>query len=138
MTAVMADYQKDMLHREIAVKYGCSETTIGRRIAALNPMTYIATQDARAAQDDDPNDPDLPWQSRGLCNDFEPNTWFDGITEREAKYVCGMCKVATICLEDALATREKHGVRGGHSPAERRRILRRRDRDAQHATGSAA
>jgi WhiB family redox-sensing transcriptional regulator len=43
-----------------------------------------------------------------------------------AKRVCKTCEVRSLCLEYALHNRIDHGVWGGTSERERRRILRRR------------
>jgi WhiB family redox-sensing transcriptional regulator len=43
-----------------------------------------------------------------------------------AQKICAECPVAEACLEYALANHIDHGVWGGASERERRRILRRR------------
>ena len=48
----------------------------------------------------------------------------------EAKSICALCPVRQACLEFALTTREKHGVWGGLTERERRRVLRRRRKSA--------
>ena len=40
------------------------------------------------------------------------------------------CPVREACLEHAIAVREKHGVWGGLTARERRRLIRRRRRSA--------
>lgn len=74
------------------------------------------------------------WRSVGLCRGsdalvFYPPSEDDTQAER-AKSICAMCAVRQPCLEYALATREKHGVWGGLTERERRRVLRRRRRSA--------
>jgi WhiB family redox-sensing transcriptional regulator len=54
---------------------------------------------------------------------FFPN---DGIGVQVAQRTCAECPVKTPCLEYALVNRVDHGVWGGTSERERRRILRRR------------
>jgi WhiB family redox-sensing transcriptional regulator len=51
---------------------------------------------------------------------------------QEAQRICADCPVSEACLEYALVNRIDHGVWGGRSERERRRILRRR-RTAQPA-----
>ena len=50
----------------------------------------------------------------------------DRITVDRARKICATCPVVEPCLEYALANRIEHGVWGGCSERERRRILKRR------------
>ena len=45
--------------------------------------------------------------------------------ERAAKRVCAGCPVRTQCLDYAIAASERHGVWGGLTELERRRLTRR-------------
>jgi WhiB family redox-sensing transcriptional regulator len=71
---------------------------------------------------------DTEWMARGSCKDVPPSTFFpsDGTGVDAAKKICAGCPVATACLEYALRNRIDHGVWGGASERERRRILRAR------------
>ena len=74
------------------------------------------------------------WRSVGLCRGsdtmvFYPPSEDDSLAD-EAKAICNLCAVRRPCLEFALATREKHGVWGGLTERERRRVLRQRRRSA--------
>jgi WhiB family transcriptional regulator, redox-sensing transcriptional regulator len=71
---------------------------------------------------------DNEWMSRGRCRDMDPAMFFpsDGIGVQAAQRICGECPVKGPCLEYALGNRVDHGVWGGASERERRRILRRR------------
>ena len=74
------------------------------------------------------------WRATGLCKGsdalvFYPPSEDDSLAE-EAKSIFGMCAVRQPCLEFALTTREKHGVWGGLTERERRRVLRQRRRSA--------
>jgi WhiB family redox-sensing transcriptional regulator len=76
----------------------------------------------------------MKWRSIGLCKGsdtmvFYPPSDDDSLAE-EAKMICSMCAVRKPCLEFALRTREKHGVWGGLTERERRRVLRQRRRSA--------
>ncbi len=73
-------------------------------------------------------DREQPWMSEGLCRGQNPSLFFpsDGVGVERARRVCGECPVQTECLEYALRYRIEHGVWGGASERERRRILRRR------------
>jgi WhiB family transcriptional regulator, redox-sensing transcriptional regulator len=76
----------------------------------------------------------MKWRSIGLCKGsdtmvFYPPSDDDSLAE-EAKTICSLCAVRKPCLEFALSTREKHGVWGGLTERERRRVLRQRRRSA--------
>ena len=71
---------------------------------------------------------DAEWMTEGRCRDIPPAMFFpsDGLGVQEAQRICADCPVAEACLEYALVNRIDHGVWGGRSVRERRRILRRR------------
>jgi WhiB family redox-sensing transcriptional regulator len=68
------------------------------------------------------------WMLRGKCRGVNPADFFpsDGLGVEAAQQVCHNCPVRVECLEYALENRIEHGVWGGASERERRRILRRR------------
>ena len=68
------------------------------------------------------------WMARGLCTAIPPSTFFpsDGAGVEAARKICADCPVRAECLEHALVNRIDHGVWGGCSERERRRILKRR------------
>jgi WhiB family redox-sensing transcriptional regulator len=68
------------------------------------------------------------WMARGTCVHEPPSTFFpsDGVGVEVARRICAGCPVQEPCLEYALAQRIEHGVWGGCSERERRRILKRR------------
>lgn len=72
------------------------------------------------------------WMAQGNCRDVEPAVFFpsDGLGVQAAQRICEGCPVARACLEYALENRIDHGVWGGCSERERRRILRRRRQPA--------
>jgi WhiB family redox-sensing transcriptional regulator len=84
------------------------------------------------------------------CRGANPTEFFpsDGLGVEFAQRICGNCIVRLDCLEYALAHRIEHGVWGGASERERRRILRRRRdlaeppvitaRAPEHVTGPTA
>jgi WhiB family redox-sensing transcriptional regulator len=81
-----------------------------------------------------PHDPDsaTAWMADGNCRLHPPATFFpsDGVGVDRARKICRDCPVIGTCLEFALAERIDHGVWGGCSERERRRILKRRRQDA--------
>lgn len=68
------------------------------------------------------------WMSEGNCNQVPPSMFFpsDGVGVDLARKICQDCPVKGPCLEYALVNRIDHGVWGGTSERERRRILRQR------------
>jgi WhiB family redox-sensing transcriptional regulator len=81
---------------------------------------------------------DTNWMARGNCRDEVPARFFpsDGVGVDHARRICATCPVREPCLEYALEQRIDHGVWGGASERERRRILKRRRMEAAEATGS--
>lgn len=68
------------------------------------------------------------WMAQGACRNYPPAVFFpsDGVGVDRARMICATCPVITECLEHALEHRIDHGVWGGCSERERRRILKRR------------
>ena len=75
---------------------------------------------------------ELPWMNDGHCRHYPPAAFFpsDGVGVEVARKICADCPVKEPCLEYALAERIDHGVWGGCSERERRRILKRRRQEA--------
>ena len=71
---------------------------------------------------------DNTWMHTGECRNHPPEVFFpsDGVGVTVAKRICGGCAVTETCLEYALANRIDHGVWGGASERQRRRILKSR------------
>ena len=81
------------------------------------------------------------WQFKAACRGedaaifFAPN-YFEKRYEKDAREdrartYCNVCEVREQCLEYALRIREPHGVWGGMNEAQRRALLRGRDREAE-------
>lgn len=66
------------------------------------------------------------WMDSGTCKEHPPSTFFpsDGVGVEVAKRICATCPVATKCLEYALDNHIDHGVWGGTSERQRRRMLK--------------
>lgn len=82
---------------------------------------------------------DTSWMAKGNCRDEPPSRFFpsDGVGVEVARRICATCPVKDPCLEYALDQRVDHGVWGGASERERRRILkRRRTAEASPASGA--
>jgi WhiB family redox-sensing transcriptional regulator len=65
---------------------------------------------------------------QGRCRDLPPEVFFpsDGVGVEVARHYCAECPVKGPCLEYALENHIEHGVWGGASERERRRIARSR------------
>lgn len=73
------------------------------------------------------------WMVHAKCRGASPTEFFpsDGMGVERAQRVCATCPVRMECLEYALEHRIEHGVWGGASERERRRILRQRRRQGR-------
>lgn len=71
---------------------------------------------------------DTEWMARGNCRSHPPEVFFpsDGVGVEVARRICTDCPVKQPCLEYALLNSIDHGVWGGASERERRRIARSR------------
>ena len=71
---------------------------------------------------------DMEWMERGNCRHEPPELFFpsDGVGVEVARRICSICPVKEPCLEYAIRNRIDHGVWGGASERERRRIARQR------------
>jgi WhiB family redox-sensing transcriptional regulator len=72
-------------------------------------------------------EPQRAWSTHAACRGDGPATFYPQSEEvaefARAKAVCRDCHVRADCLGHALAFGERHGVWGGFTPTERRRIL---------------
>jgi WhiB family transcriptional regulator, redox-sensing transcriptional regulator len=73
----------------------------------------------------------LPELRGAICKGADPATWFPDAKGRGAekqaelaKAVCRPCPVRTECLRWALDAREEHGIWGGTTADERKRMRR--------------
>ncbi|WNM74470.1 WhiB family transcription factor [Gordonia phage BearBQ] len=73
---------------------------------------------------------DLPkpptWHEQSICRQVDPEIFFpshysQGLTA-DAKRICGGCDVRAVCLQWALDNNDQHGVLGGTTPRERKRL----------------
>lgn len=72
------------------------------------------------------------WQSQAACRGVDVSLFFpvgeDPVLVAAARAVCGVCPVATHCLEAGL--HEPEGIWGGRTSEERRNIRHRRSAQA--------
>ena len=71
---------------------------------------------------------DTTWMEKSSCIDLSPDIFFpsDGVGVITAKSICESCSVSKSCLEYALRNQIDHGVWGGCSERQRRKILKTR------------
>lgn len=83
----------------------------------------------------------LNWHDQGRCK-TNPEVFYAPDAKdmaefhrrnKEAKKICAWCPVRAQCLKYALDAEEEHGVWGGTTPAERKRILEKRKLERQVA-----
>src|SRR5580698_11089526 len=79
------------------------------------------------------------WMAEGKCRELPPEVFFpsDGVGVEVARRICADCPAKAPCLEYALYNRIEHGVWGGASERERRRIARQRRTSAKPVSSSA-
>jgi WhiB family transcriptional regulator, redox-sensing transcriptional regulator len=67
------------------------------------------------------------WFEQAACAGTDPDAWYPakGEASRAAKRVCARCPVTAECLDYALATNQTHGIWGGLSVMQRRRLARK-------------
>ena len=74
------------------------------------------------------------WHFRAACRDTDTELFFGGTaaSNKEATKFCGRCPVRAECLEDALQYPpiDQYGVAGGISAHERKKILVKRNYEA--------
>ena len=75
-------------------------------------------------------DGELAWQAEALCAQTDPEAFFPekGGSTAPATSVCASCPVQAECLEYAIANDIRHGIWGGMSDNDRRKISRERRR----------
>lgn len=73
------------------------------------------------------------WMEKGSCRAVSPELFFpsDGAGVEQAKRICATCSVQSDCLTYALTYRIDHGVWGGTSERQRRRMLRSKKHNMQ-------
>lgn len=102
-----------------------------------NPQSQTQTQTQSQTHTDSklspstnqrPPETTQPWMADGLCRNYAPGIFFpsDGVGVDKARRICAECPVKYDCAEYALTYRIEHGVWGGTSERERRRILAER------------
>jgi WhiB family redox-sensing transcriptional regulator len=70
----------------------------------------------------------MPWMADAACRGTNPDLFITdrGQATSEAKRICADCPVKQACADTALADPSLHGIWGGLSHRDRRRIRRQR------------
>lgn len=72
---------------------------------------------------------DNDWRNRGACITVGGDIWFpnksDSHAADEAIAICGNCPVRNLCLQAGMF--EKHGIWGGKTPEQRKKMKPERD-----------
>jgi WhiB family redox-sensing transcriptional regulator len=86
------------------------------------------------------NNMNTTWMKQSTCANSPADVFFptDGMGVIVAKAICANCPVTEPCLEYALRNRVEHGVWGGCSERQRRRILKERRQAKQPLSATAA
>ena len=106
-----------MAHPDLA----SPETTTGGQMTTTRTrLTAVPSTDQESV---------TAWMQAGNCRRYETEIFFpsDGAGVDRARAICSRCPIVDRCLDYALDNRIEHGVWGGCSERERRRILRRRN-----------
>ena len=69
----------------------------------------------------------LAWADYGSCTNTDPDLFFPqpGADTSYARSICRGCPVRLHCLDYALESGQKHGIWGGMTESQRRRLRRR-------------
>jgi len=69
----------------------------------------------------------LAWADHGSCTNADPDLFFPqpGVDTSYARSICRGCPVRIQCLDYALQSGQKHGIWGGMTESQRRRLRRR-------------
>jgi WhiB family redox-sensing transcriptional regulator len=66
------------------------------------------------------------WHALAACASADPDSWYPELSEpsKAVLRICTACPVRDLCLDQALADGEQHGIWGGLTPPERRALAR--------------
>ena len=71
-------------------------------------------------------EPQRAWMRNAACKGHEPEAWFPragGKPDPKVLAVCDRCPVKDACRDYAIDTHADHGIWGGLSPEQRKRIV---------------
>lgn len=115
----------------LAQKFGCSRGVMQTRLWLSGVFDTVRAERKTQAVEAELVEQlggSVEWMEKGLCARIpHPDWWFPGPgqSHKMAANICGQCPVRTMCLEYALENKERYGVWGGLSEAQRRTIERR-------------
>lgn len=115
---------------EIAEAFGVTTSTVTYHAIRAGFATRGEAHVGATSVDNDIADAAMfrprDWLDRALCAQVDPDLFFPqkGADTRRPKSICATCSVQVECLDDALANNERHGIWGGVSERDRRKIQR--------------
>jgi transposase-like protein len=123
---ILAAIRRGQTYSELAAIYGCSESTLRRRVTDSGLVTRPQHGRLPATSLVERQAPE--WMDQGLCAQTDPALFFPetGTSPRLARKVCAGCEVLEQCLAYALDNDERFGVWAGTTPAQRRKLRRER------------
>jgi len=103
----------------------------GERVEELHHLHHLDDSDTRLAEAIAAGQQHRPrWQRHAACRGYDVSLWFPtrGESAEQAKNICDDCIVLTDCLTWALDQPADHGIAGGLSGRQRRRLRAARTR----------
>lgn len=93
-------------------------------LGALGSSAVVKPENISKIVDNNSRD----WMIKSKCRGVAPSAFFpsDGAGVELAKTICRDCVVKTECLDYAILNKQEHGVWGGESERERKRIAKQR------------
>jgi WhiB family redox-sensing transcriptional regulator len=83
----------------------------------------------------------MVWKDDAACKGHAPSLWYPlrrgDANHHKAVAICTECPVRDACLEHALTTNETHGIWGGLTEGQRKRVLQLQDRGVTAVTAAA-
>lgn len=81
----------------------------------------------------------MSWRQQAACRGLDPELFHPrrGESTAMARATCAACPVRTVCAEHAVSFGERHGIWGGTSERQRRRLRAERHVGAAEPVGVA-
>lgn len=125
---VKARVEEGLQYKQLEARFGVSNWVVARALnrAGLVRPNAVAPK-AKPTPERSLLPGDIPeWIFEGGCAGTDPELFFPekgNSHHAQARAICADCPVREACLSWALETRQSHGIWGGTTVNERRRIL---------------